>query len=280
MKKLIVPISLSIAALFSSCSEEITEKEQFQAQQQLDNDSGILIADFNNALEIASAVNFEEELDAIQYNVFISDETDAIITPLYYDKCAKLNIDTTAQNYHYTLNFGKDDCVCADGKKRRGTIEIIVPIQEVIAGYSYNVIAWDYAINDFVGTGEKTMVYEGMNNNNEKVFQSEGSFTYTTPYGRTVNQKSNKIKTLRNGRGYKYFTTAGFATGTTNDMKDYKIQIEEDITFGGTCDNITSGTFSLIGPYSEDYVLDYGNDVCDNSINIIVDQKINEVKLY
>jgi len=172
--------------------------------------------------------------------------------------CATVTKDTTgAVNTVVTINFGATDCLCLDGRMRRGSIIITYPKgQWYTAGATRTITFSGYYQNDNAITGTKTVTYEGLNGSGQPYFNITISGTVTYPSGKTVSVTWTRVRTWISG-----FTLSGstpvWSTGivysvsgsgnmTNSDGKAVTINIPTTtpLVFTWGCKWIEAGTIS------------------------------------
>jgi len=115
--------------------------------------------------------------------------------------CATVTSDTSGGNTVITINFGTTDCVCADGRKRRGEIIVTYPTGSWnTVGASRTITFSNYYQNDNQIQGTKTVTYEGLNTSNQPYFNVtiNGSVTYSST-GKTVTVNWTRVRTWISG---------------------------------------------------------------------------------
>jgi len=123
--------------------------------------------------------------------------------------CATVTTTASGGNTVVTINFGTSDCLCLDGRLRKG--EIIVTYATGswnTVGASRTITFNNYYQNDNQIQGTKTVTYEGLNSSGQPYYDIviNGSITY--PSGKTVTVTWSRVRTWISG-----FTLSGGTSG-------------------------------------------------------------------
>src|SRR6202000_120604 len=77
----------------------------------------------------------------------------ALRTTSTFGTCATVGSDTTIVPHQLTIRFGPEDCVCLDGRKRRGTIIVYYNGEYTDTNQVHKITYSNYFINDNEVTG-------------------------------------------------------------------------------------------------------------------------------
>lgn len=83
-------------------------------------------------------------------------------------QCANVTIDLGIKKI--TINFGATNCVCVDGRNRRGIVYVDYTGQFSVPGNHYVVSFNNYYVNDHKVMGTRTVTNLGLNANNNPHF--------------------------------------------------------------------------------------------------------------
>ncbi len=179
------------------------------------------------------------------------------VTKLTGLPCATVTRDTTGTNTVVTINFGPTDCICLDGRTRRGEIIITYPKGPwYTIGATHTITFSGYYQNDNAITGTKTVTYAGLNGSGQPYFNVTINGTVTYPSGKTVTASWTRVRTWLSGftlsgstpvwsSGIVY-SVSGTGTMTNSDGKvvDITIPTSTPLVFTWGCKWIEAGTIS------------------------------------
>ncbi|MCB2380037.1 hypothetical protein LGH70_20755 [Hymenobacter sp. BT635] len=195
-----------------------------------------------------------------------------------------------AETRTLTIDFGATNCVCPNGKTRRGQIVVVFggPYRlngVVQAGATATVNLINYYVNDNRHTG--TRVFTSLGNGSFNLSVQNASIT--TPDG-THSWTSQRV----------YSRTAGFGTPTVQDDKyqvtgqasgvnrkgvSYTAQIQTPLVKNftlGCARHFTAGTVSISNSKGKTLLLNYdptGTAACDNIASITVNGTTRTIRL-
>jgi hypothetical protein len=139
------------------------------------------------------------------------------------------------------VDFGNSDCVCHDGRKRRGQIIVTYTGEYADVGSVHTITFDNYYQNDNKVTGTKTVTNIGPNSQGQPVFNVSvnGSVTLQSSGG-TISTEWTRVRTW----------TAGYSTPT--DMTDDTYQITGSGTLTRANGRVISETITapLVVAYS------------------------------
>ena len=258
---LIVVSTLCLSfALISSCKKQKQEDSAEMSQQ------NALAEDYNNELQ-----NMLDEAS----NGSSSFQT-------YTGDCVTLDYDTTGGTTTITIDFGTTNCLCDDGRERRG---------KVICTYSGNYFALNnpavvttenYFVDDNEVSGTRTSsftdtcVYSISSDFEVTMADGSGSFTWESDRTRTQTEGKQTLFVLTDN----VYEINGTASGETVSGKDYLFTTTENLVIQLGCRHIKAGVLTLSSStLKTDAVLDYGDGTCDNKAILTYDGKEKEITL-
>lgn len=190
--------------------------------------------------------------------------------------CATVAIDTVANPHTITIDFGTANCLCADGRNRRG---------KIIASYtgryrdSNAVITFtvnNYFVNDNQIKGTKTITNKGHNAAGHLVYKVEvnGQIVKANNAG-TVNWVSTQEREWTAGEYTltpldDIYSITGTASGTTAAGGAYTIAITKPLVRQLVCRWFESGVISLTPQGKPARTLDYGSSGCDANATVTI----------
>lgn len=203
-------------------------------------------------------------------------ESDAIlITP-----CATITHDTLVTPHKITIDFGLVNCLCKDGKYRRG--EIIITYtgkykdSATVITHTFN----NYFVNDNQILGTKTVTNNGKN--------SSGNVNYSIQVNGTI-LLANNAGTItwvssRNREWIAGYVTptwlddvyliTGSASGSKTPGNSYTALIINPLRKEIGCKHFVSGSLEITPTGKATRTLDYGNGICDNIATVTINGKV------
>ncbi|MBU2019621.1 MAG: hypothetical protein KJ941_08245 [Bacteroidetes bacterium] len=196
--------------------------------------------------------------------------------------CVVLSYDTTGGKIKVTIDFGPEDCLCNDGKKRRG--KVFVDYTGPVYSDVGNIITFtteDYFVNSNNIEGIRVVTHSDVAVYN---IESEGTITLANDAG-VLTWKSSRVRTQTAGTTTYMlqddeFSITGNASGVSAAGKDYLIEITKPLAVQLGCRWIKSGTFEIeSGGLEEKAKIDFGTGDCDNYATLTYKGKAKEINL-
>ena len=190
--------------------------------------------------------------------------------------CATVTLDTTVTPKLLTIDFGTTNCLCTDGKYRRGIIQISFtgPYKDsgTVITHTFN----NYFVNDHQILGTKTITNNGLDSNGFLSYSVvvNGSIIKPNNAG-TITWNSTRTRTWIAGMNTpallddKYLIT-GSASGTSASNVSYTMIITTPLQKNIGCKHFVSGVMEITPSGKPTRIIDYGNGNCDNIITITV----------
>ncbi len=267
MKKLSLIISLAgffgFLVILSSCNKDNAKPDtEFTAAA----DDAYAEQVFDNVTNIA-----DEAYDASS-NGFKSTEG-----WIYLGDCATVTLDTTSFPYLLTIDFGDTNCLCNDGRYRRGKILVSFTGRYYHPGTIITTTFDQYYVNDNQVEGIKTITNMGFNDGNNMYWDItvNGVITLANDGG-TITWDSQRerewidgIQTRFNKWDDKYLIT-GTATGKRANGLHWTKTIVSPLRIELACRFIVSGTVNIQPEGRALRVLDFGDGTCDNIATVTV----------
>ncbi len=187
--------------------------------------------------------------------------------------CATITHDTTSNPKVITIDFGPVNCLCADGKYRRGKIIITYTGPYKHPGTVINITTADYFVNDNQVIGTRTVVNQGPDAQGHPVWtitvngsivkaNNGGTISYSAQHTRTM---IHGYQTPQNWSDDVYLIT-GSASGKSASGVKYDVDITVPLRREVPCKWFVSGVLEITryGAQTKVFTLNYGNGNCDN----------------
>lgn len=199
--------------------------------------------------------------------------------------CATITHDTLSNPRTLIIDFGGVNCMCNDGRNRRGRI---------LASYtrpyadSTNVtsITFDgYYVNDILVTGQSTVSNKGTNPLGQKYFEISTEGKMVLGLGNdTVYWNAERVRTWVQGQntpvwGDDIYELLGTGNGTNGNRQFYSMNITEALIKEVGCRYISKGTIEMQPQGKALRSLNYGDGQCDAISDVLINYKSFHVGL-
>ena len=197
-----------------------------------------------------------------------------------FGSCANRTYDYT--NKTLTIDFGPTNCLCADGRYRRGKILVrfTTDVNRRTAGAVVTRV--DYFVNDNQHTATRTFTDIGngsftvevtnasiirANNGGTHSWTANWTFTRTAGFG--TPQVADDV-----------YSVTGSATGTNRKNVGYTTTIQSALIKRADCPKyFVQGTMAITNTNSKVMTLDYGTGTCDNVATVTVNGRTRTIQL-
>lgn len=278
MKKVNLSLGLiaftSFAVMMTSCKK--TNDIQLE-DKILSQDDAYAESTFENVSDMA-----DEAYDMKTGNQLKSTEGNRI----FLSDCATVTLDTTVFPRELTIDFGEENCLCNDGKYRRGRIIITFTGRYRDPGTVITHGFEDYYVNDKSVDGTKVVTNMGENENGNLYFTIEVVGVIQKPdNGGTFSWNSSRVREWIQGSDTKnrwddIYLVTGTAHGTRPSGLTWDREIMTPLRIELACRFIVSGTIEIRPQDRPVRLLDYGNGDCDNVATITVNGETYTIYLH
>ena len=190
--------------------------------------------------------------------------------------CATISIDTVSSPHKIIVDFGATNCLCQDGRNRRGKIIASFAGKFGSPGMAVSITFDGYFVNDNQIKGTKTDTYIGLNNAGHPVVSiSVDGQIIKANNGGTISWASTRQREWTAG-----FNTADWSddvysiTGTANGItaagQAYTITITKPLIRSMSCRWFESGTLDVTPQDKAVRTLDYGSTGCDANATVTI----------
>ncbi len=277
MKKslFLLPLLAGMVFLLGSCSKNNTTPDNnFTAVQ----DDAYAESVFDNATNIAdeayalSSVNFKSS-EATEGRVYLS-------------KCATVTLDTSVYPRVLTIDFGDSNCLCNDGRYRRGKIIVTFTGRYFMPGTIRTTTFENYYVDDNQVEGTKVVTNNGFNDSgnmnwtitvNAMITLANGEGTFSWKSQR--NREWTEGFSTRNDRWDNVFMISGKSEGQRASGLKWSRVITKPLEVKLACRFIVSGTMEIKVEGKATRILDFGNGECDNLATVTVDGETRTIHL-
>lgn len=279
--KLFVSIAaLAVLALtFTGCRKDNDEKLDADITSTTDN--SFAESNYNEVQSIADQAIGSGSLSTfktggIQEETLISSCVDNIIR------------DTSGYPTRvYTIDFGTDECVGADGKIRKGKIIVTYTGRYRDAGTVINITFDNYSVNNNMIKGTKTITNKGANAAGNLAYDIhvDGNIVRANNEG-TVTWTSDRVREWTAGQSTAewrddIYSITGTASGTNVKGVSYTANIVTPIVkkLEVGCRYPISGVLDITPSGKPVRRIDYGDGTCDNKATVTVNGNVFNVTL-
>lgn len=193
-----------------------------------------------------------------------------------------------------TIDFGATNCVCADGRSRRGQIIVYYTGKFKQPGSSHTITFNNYYVDDNNVAGTKTVTNNGLNTNSNMnwtisvngtiTLAAGGSITWTSTRGRELLAGWNAADSTISWATSKWSIT-GSANGTNSKGVTYTANIKSALIRDFTCPTLvgkrhfTQGVVDITPGGKPTRTIDFGNGTCDDQATVTINGKVYKVTL-
>lgn len=194
--------------------------------------------------------------------------------------CATITVDTTQNPKVILIDYGITDCLCMDGKTRRGAIVTTFSGPYRQTGTVITHTPQDYYVNNYKIEGTKVVINEGLNTAGNPHFSVGIDGTITRADGDQYTYTSDRTRVWINGHSTVLnswddeYEITGMASGTTHEGGSYTITTETPILYRIGCRWPVSGVLNIdLSSLNRDILVDYGDGNCDLSFTATFREK-------
>ena len=243
----------------------------------LSQDDAYAEATFENVSDMGN-----EAYDMKTGNMFKSIEGNR----LFLSECATVTLDTSVFPRILTIDFGDVNCLCNDGKYRRGKIIITFTGRYFEPGTVITHGFENYFVNDKSVAGSKVVTNMGENENGNLYFTIEVTGVIEKPDGGgTFSWNSSRVREWIQGsdthnRWDDIYLVTGTANGTRPNGLTWEQEIMTPLRVELACRFIVSGTVEMRPQDRPVRLLDYGNGDCDNIATVTINGETYTIHLH
>lgn len=190
--------------------------------------------------------------------------------------CAVITHDQSSFPKVLTIDFGTTNCLCNDGKNRRGKIIATHTGEYNETGTVISVSFNQYFVNDYQVTGNKTITNMGENSGLDPWFSVMANITITNPGGGEALEYSvNRSRTWIEGDNTPnllddVYLIEGTSTGSRPSGGQFVVSILQALRKEVGCPQFVSGQLRIDRTNKPSIDVDYGTGDCDGQVNITI----------
>ena len=268
-------VTAMVGILFTSCKKDKDDR---------DNDTS---AAADNAL----AEGTYNDVNNISDQAASGTLTSYLATSDYDNKsirsaCANVTNDTTVTPHLLTIDFGATNCLCNDGRNRRGKINVSYSGQYKDSASTHTITFTSYYVNDNQVLGTKTVTNNGHNAAgnlsyavvvNGQIIKASGGGTITWTSIRTREWIIGELTPVWSDDVY---LISGSANGTSASGNTFTMSITSPLRKEIGCRHIVSGSLMLTPSGKPTRYINFGSGTCDNLATVTINGNIYNITLY
>jgi len=194
---------------------------------------------------------------------------------MFLSECATVTLDTSVFPRELTIDFGEENCLCRDGKYRRGKIIMTFNGRYRHPGTVITTGFEDYYVNDNSVEGTKVVTNMGENDNGNLYFTIEVVGVIQREDGSTFSWNSSREREWIQGsdtgnRWDDIYLITGTAEGIRPNGLTWEREIIIPLRVELACRFIVSGSIELRPEGRPVRLLDYGDGACDNEATVTI----------
>ena len=200
--------------------------------------------------------------------------------------CATITNDTTVMPHMLTIDFGTSNCLCNDGRYRRGVINCSYSGHYRDSLATHTITFTNYFVNDNQVMGTKTVTNNGHNAAGHLVYNVtvNGSIIKASGAG-TVTWNSTRTREWIQGESTPtwsddVYLITGSASGNNAAGRSFTINITTPLRREIGCHHFVSGVFELTPSGKPVRVVDYGTGACDNTATVTISGHTYTITLH
>ncbi len=200
-------------------------------------------------------------------------------------QCATVTHDTVSNPHILTIDFGPTNCLCGDGRYRRGKIIVTYTGHYFQIGTVRTMNFDNFYRNDNKLEGTRTITNNGLDANGQMNWTITGqNMKVTKSNGKIHTWNSTRVRTLLAGANTPTWTDDVYQiTGTTNGVNGNGIAYTANITTplhrALSCKWFDSGVVQVIPDGKPKRILDYGKGACDDQATVKIKNRIHQITL-
>lgn len=267
-------VAATVGMLFTSCRKDKDEKDTDTSSA---SDNALAEGTYNDVNNIA------DEASTGTLSSFLTPmdpENKSILST-----CATITNDTSISPHILTINFGTTNCLCNDGRNRRGIINVSYVGQYRDSASTHTITFTNYYVNDNQILGTKTVTNNGHN--------AAGNLSYSVVVngqiikaggGGTINWTSTRTREWIVGEltlpwNDDVYLITGSANGTNAAGNSFNMAITTALRREIGCRHFVSGSLTLTPSGKPTRYVDFGSGACDNQATVTINGNVYNITL-
>jgi hypothetical protein len=272
-KSILMSVLIFIGILVFSCNKRIKDdSNNSENDTELAKTDALAETSFTDVLMIADEASAKVTGDNLEQFRTTSN-------------CATVTHDTISSPKTITIDFGNTNCMCNDGRNRRGIISVSYTGKYKDSGSIHTITFNNYFVNDNQVLGSKSVENKGLNNLNQTYFNVivNGMIIKATTLD-TITWNANRIRTWIAGEGTPTrmddeYSISGSSAGQKANGQTYTKTITTPLLKEIGCKWFKSGVVEIAPTGKAIRVVDFGNGACDNLATVTVNGNVYNITL-
>jgi hypothetical protein len=201
---------------------------------------------------------------------------------LQFDTSVSTNVDTI------TVNFGSSNCLCNDGRRRRGMLVITYTGKYKDSLAYITITPKNYFVNDNGVSGSKTVKNVGHNSQGHLVYEiTENLSISKADNSGTISFTANRKREWVSGENTLSWTDdtyylTGSSSGTSAGGRSYTSTIQNALVrvMSANCrKHFTTGIIVHVPDGKPARTIDFGDGSCDDKATVTINNKTYDITL-
>lgn len=258
-----------LSVVFSGCQKDENEEPQPENQEK----------EVNAAKDDALADKLFSELTDITDEAMRSQDKsykEFMLDTIFMGPCVTVTIDTLAFPFTVSIDFGQTNCLCNDGKYRRGVINVTHNGPYWAVGTVITTTLDNYFVNDHQVIGTKVLTNQGLNTQGNPTWTVHVDGTVIKPDGSTIVWVADRMREWSEGHDTPFiwwddtYTLTGTHNVVASNGETLSVTITEGMMFSLNCYWIKKGVVEMQHSLLPLIILDYGPGTCDDDATVTI----------
>ena len=202
-----------------------------------------------------------------------------------FSQCTTITHDTVANPRSLVIDFGTVNCLCGDGRNRRGKILVTYTGKYFETGAVKTMVFDNFYRNDNKIEGTRTITNNGLDDKGRMNWTINAqNMKITKANGNVHTCNSIRTRTLLAGNDTKTWTDdvyeiTGSANGVNAKGFNYTANIATPLHRAMSCRWIDSGTIEITPEGKATRTIDFGSGNCDDQATVSVKKRTRNITL-
>ncbi|MEN8224103.1 MAG: hypothetical protein ABFS05_01985 [Bacteroidota bacterium] len=199
-----------------------------------------------------------------------------VMDTIFMGPCVTVTIDTLSFPFTISIDFGAVNCLCNDGKNRRGKILVTHSGPYWAIGTVITTTFDDYFVDDHQLLGTKIVTNQGLNSNDNPSWTVHVDGQVIKPDGGVISWTGDRMREWVEGHStpFIWWNDVYHITGTHNVVASngntLSATITEALEVALNCYWIQSGVIELQHSMLPLMIFDYGDGTCDDQATVTI----------
>lgn len=278
-------VAATIGILFSSCKKKTDDTTDSDTSAASDN--ALAEGTYNDVHNISDQAYNN---NVTSYSPVLSSEDKGICSSCVLSIVLDTTTNPVAGTHTMSITFGSGNattnCLCMDGRYRRGTINVTWTGHYRDPGSSHTITFTNYYVNDNQVMGTKTVTNNGYNTAGHLTFSISVNGTIIKANGGgTITWTSSRTREWVAGESTptwsddEYLIT-GSASGTNAAGNSFTAAITSPLDIKLNCRWIVAGTFTITPSGKPTRTVDFGSGACDDQATVTINGTTYAITLH